>query len=180
MYLRRNLLHNFGFIASASVSLSLRLSLHQSKSHYPSGAISWQVSNRSWSTHSEKIQMSIVITRHNTTLYNVSTWFRCAATQGRTKSPDSPNAPRNCSTTATITGNVFYGTEQNNKTRAMTFKLRDWKLELNAKFITTWLATSKTAVAFSFEFFLLPSPETAERMRIETALNASRERCSNL
>jgi len=38
------------------------------------------------------------------------TWFRCAATQGRTNSPVSPNAPPNCSTTATITGNVFYAT----------------------------------------------------------------------
>jgi len=75
-------------------------------------------------------------------------WFRCAATQGRTNSPVSPNAPPNCSTTATITGNVF------------------------------WLETSKTAVLFSLEL-LLP-PVRPERMRIETALNASRERCSNI
>ena len=30
--------------------------------------------------------------------------------QGRTSKPDSPNAPPSCSTTATITGRVFYNT----------------------------------------------------------------------
>ena len=31
--------------------------------------------------------------------------------QGRTSKPDSPNAPPSCSTTATITGRVFYNTK---------------------------------------------------------------------
>lgn len=37
-----------------------------------------------------------------------STCSKCAATQGRTSKPDLPNAPPSCSTTATITGRVFY------------------------------------------------------------------------
>jgi hypothetical protein len=45
---------------------------------------------------------------HRNNVFAMRTWLMCAATQGMTRNPDSPNAPPSCSTTATNTGNVFY------------------------------------------------------------------------
>lgn len=69
-----------------------------------------------------------------------TTWFKCAATQGRTSKPDSPSAPPSCATTATITGRVFcqyiipklFIREKpyNNFNAVASYKVKTWQLIL--------------------------------------------------